>query len=159
MTEIQSPTEIESLTKIESVTEIDSPTDIELSTENNDKIICKYCLEPILKRRKRINPCNCTQPICLECLSKQLKITGNRHCEICRVDFNMNSKLIRKIDKCSVTIIISNEDRNEQSNGIELIDNTRDGVNVKMIAAIFCILFIVILISVAVYLIIIRYSS
>ena len=71
----------------EIVIEIDKPA-------NSDVPTCKYCWET----QKEITdpfltPCKCTNPICLSCLKRRIKLMNPTTCEICQEEYVIGMEL------------------------------------------------------------------
>lgn len=98
-------------------------THIEYVTE--DDITCKYCLEPILIAEHIINPCACTQPVCLDCLCEQIHRTGQEYCEICKKNYEITRELAQEINEYSIAKTF--EDYNKLM--IEKMKNKTEQIN------------------------------
>jgi hypothetical protein len=51
----------------------------------NNQLVCKYCLQNENETNSKfVNPCLCTNPVCIACLKHQIGLTQTLICEICK---------------------------------------------------------------------------
>lgn len=85
------------------------------STNSDDLDKCKYCLQHSKETTSPfVNPCLCTNPICLGCLKKQIDFRKSTVCEICMAEFqitaDMNITMPNSGDRADFVVQIDNYD-------------------------------------------------
>lgn len=59
-----------------------------MDPENPSLPVCKYCLENSLECKSPfVKPCRCTDPVCLNCLRRQIELKRTIICEICKTTY------------------------------------------------------------------------
>ncbi|KJH53382.1 zinc finger, C3HC4 type [Dictyocaulus viviparus] len=94
------------------ISNFSTPAEISVTTSTDSKVVCRICLDDSQEISKLICPCNCKGTVARihsACLEKWVEVTHNTNCQICGMDYELESCGWKRITDWSYPRPLSNE--------------------------------------------------
>jgi len=93
----------------------------------NNQLVCKYCLQNENETNSKfVNPCLCTNPVCIACLKHQIGLTQTLICEICKGSIVITPEMDIDTSETSINNNISETSIDNNISGTSIDNNASE---------------------------------